>query len=47
MVDLDDYINKLLAEIEDLKSINESLLKQIDIYKTEIVQLKINCDVKS
>lgn len=40
MVDLDDYINKLLAEIEHLKSINESLVKQIDTYKAEIIQLK-------
>ena len=36
MVDIDDYINKLNAEIEHLKNINQSLRNEIRIQRYEI-----------
>jgi FtsZ-binding cell division protein ZapB len=36
MVDIDDYINKLNAEIEHLKNLNQSLRNEIRIQRYEI-----------
>jgi len=40
MMDIDDYINKLNAEIEHLKNINKSLRNEIRIQRYEISQYR-------
>jgi hypothetical protein len=45
MTDIDDYINKLLSEIEHLKSINESLRKEIRTQRAEIAQYRNTINV--
>jgi FtsZ-binding cell division protein ZapB len=40
MMDIDDYINKLNAEIEHLKSVNQSLRNEIRIQRYEIAEHK-------
>jgi peptidoglycan hydrolase CwlO-like protein len=45
MVDIDDYINKLLSEIEHLKSVNESLRKEIRTQRAEIAQYRNTINV--
>jgi peptidoglycan hydrolase CwlO-like protein len=40
MVDIDNYINKLNAEIEHLKNINQSLRNEIRIQRYEIAGYK-------
>ena len=39
-MDIDDYINKLNAEIEHLKSVNQSLRNEIRIQRYEIAEHK-------
>jgi cell division protein FtsB len=39
-VDLDDYINKLHAQIEDLQKINASLRREIRTQRYEIAELR-------
>jgi hypothetical protein len=40
MIDIDDYINKLNAEIEHLKNLNQSLRNEIRIQRYEIAQYR-------
>ena len=39
-MDIDDYINKLNADIEHLKSVNQSLRNEIRIQRYEIAEHK-------
>ena len=39
-VDIDDYINFLIKQIESLKSINESLKKEVRTQRKEIANLR-------